>query len=67
MSAAATWPHHNGDATVLQDAIFGLCSCSDALFTIEALREATTGFLTDLPQDSRGPPAEGLTWVSSCA
>ena len=67
MSAAATWPHHHGDATVLQDAILGLCSGADALFTIGALREATTGFLTHLPQDSRGPPAEGLAWVSSCA
>ena len=32
-----------------------------------AWREATTGFLTHLPQDSRAPPVEGLTWVSSCA
>ena len=67
MSTAATWPHHNGDATVLQDAIFGLCSGPDALFTMGALREATIQFLTNLPQDSRAPPVEGLTWVSSCA
>ncbi len=67
MSAAATWPHHNSNATVLQDAIIGLCSGSDALFSMGALCKATTKFLTHLPQDSRGPPAEGLTWVSSCA
>jgi len=52
---------------VLQDAIIGLCSGPDALFTLGALREATTGFLTHLPQDSRAPPVEGLTWVSPCA
>ena len=67
VSTAATWPHHDGDATVLQDAIIGLCSGPDALFTLGALCEATTGFLTHLPQDSRGPPVEGLTWVSSGA
>ncbi len=55
VGAAALWPHHNGDATVLQDVIIGLCSGSTALFTMGALREATTGFLTHLPQDSRAP------------
>ena len=67
MSAAATWPHYNSDATVLQDAIIGLCNGPDALFTTGALCQATSRFLTHLPQDSRGPPAESLTWVSSWA
>ena len=67
MSTAATWPHHDGDAIVLQDAIIGLCSGSDALLTVGALCEATTRFLTHLPQDSRALPAEGPTWVSPCA
>jgi len=52
---------------MLQDAIIGLCSGPNAVFTAGALCEATTQFLTHLPLDSRAPPAEGLTWVSFCA
>ncbi|DBA83241.1 TPA: hypothetical protein ACH3X2_006750 [Trebouxia sp. C0005] len=51
----------------IRDAIFGLCSGPTAIFTMGALCEATAQFLTNVPQDSRAPPVEGLTWVSSCA
>ena len=43
-----------------------LCYGPAALFTMGALVKAIAEFLTNLPQDSRAPPAEGLTWVTSC-
>ena len=67
MNIAGTWPNYNGGVIVLQDAIIGLCSGPAALFTMGALLEATIDFLTNLPQDSRAPPVEGLTWVRLCA
>ncbi|KAL0040808.1 hypothetical protein WJX79_006079 [Trebouxia sp. C0005] len=47
----------------IRDAIFGLCSGPTAIFTMGALCEATAQFLTSVPQDSRAPPVEGLTWI----
>ncbi|DBA74125.1 TPA: hypothetical protein ACH3X1_010930 [Trebouxia sp. C0004] len=47
----------------IRDAIIGLCSGPAAVFTMGALREAVVDFLTNLPQDSRASPVEGLTWI----
>ena len=58
--------HHVDHAVVLQDAVMSLCYGPAALFTAGALVKAIAEFLTKLPQDSRAPPAGGLTWVTSC-
>ncbi len=63
---AEAYSHHADHAVVLQDAVMSLCHGPAALFTMEAVVKATAEFLTNLPQDSGAPPAEGLTWVTSC-
>jgi len=58
--------HQADHAIVLQDAVMRLCHGPAALFTMEAVVKAIAEFLTNLPQDSGAPPAEGLSWVTSC-
>ncbi len=60
------YSHHADHATVLQDAVMRLCHGPAALFTTEAAVKAIAEFLSNLPQDSGAPPAEGLSWVTSC-
>ena len=63
---AEAYSHRADNAIVLQDAVMSLCRGPAALFTMGALVKAIAGFLTNLPQDSGAPPAEGLNWVTSC-
>ena len=51
-------------ATVLQEAIIGLCTGQAPLFSMEALAVATEGFLAGLLRDHQDPVAKGLFWVS---
>ncbi|KAL0048268.1 hypothetical protein WJX82_011435 [Trebouxia sp. C0006] len=47
----------------IKDAVMRLCHGPAALFTTEAAVKAIAEFLSNLPQDSGAPPAEGLSWV----